>query len=1516
MSWDFLRDLYGEPEEERDDQRRRPAPGKVSLTSQIKPVQRHAASSARPRVSDGLEFLAQPVQRKAATAVDVDDPFALHLTSRPADESPDAVHAAAARGVATSAQELPHLEQIQKSFGRHDVTQVQAHVGGAAAEASEAIGAEAYATGQHVAFQSSPSLHTAAHEAAHVVQQKGGVQLKGGVGADGDVYERHADAVADKVVAGESAEALLDQMTGATAAASATATVQMKKGGEPKLAAAPTVVAFASPMTELATHARAVVEAAEFALLPLHSATNPPDSELTTLNDRLASLAAFLHQQAEQRTPGDEAAIEAAIKAADGIAKQLRGQARFRKFEGQLRKAIDDVRLVLRENNAREARLESSGALASMVEQSLAVLNEWKAFGENQDNLGQLPGLSARSLESVIATTEGWSLRLASDPGAAASLSRAVVDQHELATTVSAELHQVLKQPISNTTKDTIHAYFDVLALSTERRARSDKALDLARAKRRRLPLDRAESALAEGEGWMLHIEQRDPEAGGKARAAHKSLAARHGRMEAQIASGKSPGRGELDDLVLETREYEFLHRVDILQLQARQSLEAINQVKSPRSAEKVRYQRKLDDLVSTLAGVRRRYKETAEADFYASPAEARSKKTEALRVMEAQLAHHLAEESYEATLDEAKKVLDDQLVDQFLSQLIWTVALTVSGNFVAAAARGATAAMTARMGMSLTGGARVANIVATMAEGTYGAVTQKYIQGDPGSLTTLLAVNVLTPFAIDRVMGLAKTAERVGEDAVAAAAKSERMLDDASKIAKVDDAALDADELVSTAARLDHAAKKSVWVKHGRTGALGLRAGANLTAEMIMGAAVDYATRRAMAEGGRPPSDQTAAEWLMQGASIAIGRHLSVNVRAIRDRIRAVEAGARGTSARLLKVADTVATDAAMLEAGGPPDAAPDVINTYGKLLADEQAYFEKELTNTVDGRGRYGRKQLLGLLAKNRRASGEFEKLASGELAEDGGDGAGAKRGQPENDADADGKEAARPGEVDPNRDPFSKKGKAENAAAIRAGEPGYNAVVGHVKSQTDGLAIMQRLMRGDATALAEIGFESGGTFDPSTREWALGKFGNKYVIIAGELSGVDWRPLAGVEPIGHSHPIDRSRRTLQGRRQLDINNVVAEAGDDARLVFSSPEDVKFAAQRGLGEHFIAIPYEHVGGSDITLATKQASGRVPAVLVLKDAAVLAPSADGTMRYTARASIKAGSTPIWQGTIDAVFPPGGEPRLEFNVSPQPGARAGDETSPAKTKSGGRWRGPMGPGPEPAAVRARETPQEVGASVPRQPRSAEQILESGPGRTADDMPKGWTDRSDAARLQEHGLAIDKHELATRVELRGAVARGAKEEVIGAHKAKLTEADGERAATKYMLAEEPSAELVRGFMVGDGFDQIWVRRGSRGEIIEYIIVEAKGPGAQLGETVNKGTQMSNEWVTKTARQLAQRGATPAERRLARDLVDALDSGHPPVTGRVIESDGAGGYIERGLPEDQRATFDTWDPSAQP
>ncbi len=211
-----------------------PAPGKRTRSEQLAPVQQRereggaadavdqAAPAAagdyllypeppaandehRPPVSfvDSLLSASAPGAGMGAGAVQ------RAATANGSDAGPGDVHAAAAAGIAGPAGALPFADVIQRSFGAHDLSAIQAHVGGPAAAASAAMGAEAYATGQHVAFARPPDLHTAAHEAAHVVQQRAGVQLKGGVGEVGDAYEQQADAVADAVVRGESAEHLL-----------------------------------------------------------------------------------------------------------------------------------------------------------------------------------------------------------------------------------------------------------------------------------------------------------------------------------------------------------------------------------------------------------------------------------------------------------------------------------------------------------------------------------------------------------------------------------------------------------------------------------------------------------------------------------------------------------------------------------------------------------------------------------------------------------------------------------------------------------------------------------------------------------------------------------------------------------------------------------------------------------------------------------------------------------------------------------------------------------------------------------------------------------------------------------------------------------------------------------------------------------------------------------------------------------------------------------------------------------
>ncbi|HWF48385.1 MAG TPA: DUF4157 domain-containing protein, partial [Bryobacteraceae bacterium] len=167
-----------------------------SLTSQAAPNRRKATSSS---LGAGPQF---DFARIAVMPSAVSDPAEVHEVARFGTSGPGGA--------------LPYLGAIQRSFGRHLVTTVQAHTDERSKESSRLMGANAFATAGHVAFAGPPSLRIAAHEAAHVIQQRAGISLPGGVGKAADRHERHANAVASRVVNGESSEALLDAYSGTT----------------------------------------------------------------------------------------------------------------------------------------------------------------------------------------------------------------------------------------------------------------------------------------------------------------------------------------------------------------------------------------------------------------------------------------------------------------------------------------------------------------------------------------------------------------------------------------------------------------------------------------------------------------------------------------------------------------------------------------------------------------------------------------------------------------------------------------------------------------------------------------------------------------------------------------------------------------------------------------------------------------------------------------------------------------------------------------------------------------------------------------------------------------------------------------------------------------------------------------------------------------------------------------------------------------------------------------------------
>jgi Domain of unknown function (DUF4157) len=163
----------------------RPAPGKVARTSRLSSsrgpaVQRKAAApgsgTGGPQTRSAWDHTMDPWMDAAHRGVTAlvergQDPVqaAGPMHAQPAGD----VHRLAEQGLSGAASPLPYLDQIQRSFGSHDVSGIKAHTGGPAARAAEGMGARAYAAGDHVAFDEAPDLHTAAHEAAHVVHSRG-----------------------------------------------------------------------------------------------------------------------------------------------------------------------------------------------------------------------------------------------------------------------------------------------------------------------------------------------------------------------------------------------------------------------------------------------------------------------------------------------------------------------------------------------------------------------------------------------------------------------------------------------------------------------------------------------------------------------------------------------------------------------------------------------------------------------------------------------------------------------------------------------------------------------------------------------------------------------------------------------------------------------------------------------------------------------------------------------------------------------------------------------------------------------------------------------------------------------------------------------------------------------------------------------------------------------------------------------------------------------------------------------
>ncbi|MCC6999317.1 MAG: DUF4157 domain-containing protein [Deltaproteobacteria bacterium] len=137
---------------------------------------------------------------------------------RKADGSPadgDGLREQLAGATASPSSALPDSvrPQLEQALGA-DLSGVRVHTGAESSDAARALGAQAFALGQHVHFgmgrfdpDSNPGRALLAHEVAHTVQQRGAsgdvTQEKLEVSSPGDAHEVEADSFAESFVRGE-----------------------------------------------------------------------------------------------------------------------------------------------------------------------------------------------------------------------------------------------------------------------------------------------------------------------------------------------------------------------------------------------------------------------------------------------------------------------------------------------------------------------------------------------------------------------------------------------------------------------------------------------------------------------------------------------------------------------------------------------------------------------------------------------------------------------------------------------------------------------------------------------------------------------------------------------------------------------------------------------------------------------------------------------------------------------------------------------------------------------------------------------------------------------------------------------------------------------------------------------------------------------------------------------------------------------------------------------------------------
>lgn len=811
-----------------------------------------------------------------------------------------------------------------------------------------------------------------------------------------------------------------------------------------------------------------------------------PPKEIHALRRSLGDLADTLHDHARQDR--DEVKeLDVARAKVEAVQRQLVARYGARNAEvGSLAAAVGLVWAAARANQATDApdTQDERDALASVARETLAMLEGARSMIEQAQ--GQVPGVYvfSKPIMPAITTTRQWVTELAGgqDAAAATRLASAIRIQEQFVATVVAELTAVFGEPPTATWAATINAYAEVLGQSSQSPEHSKAALEGARRMRRRLKLDVAAAYIDGGNEAAGQVRDLDGKEGDAATAEQRALMARREQYEEQIAAGGVVSQAALDDLALDAREQAFDHRLEVLDQMAKKVRGAaadLQELHVTRGLALWALQKhilagvvpKCDALVASLAEVERTtLAARTKAGKAASPDKGNALRTAAADAAEVQLQAALRDGHYQATLDEARSKLDDaQLVDT-IAMLAELIAMTLVGNMAATATSGmargmvmarasanaerAAAAMEAagtarQLALAEQAGtmlraeglaARIGGAAGLAAEGVVNSLGQKYLQGDDSSLVSLIVVNIGTSAALERLVGALTTvrhAEQAGADAVA------------------------------EVRQLRLAARKS--------GAMA-KAAATLGAEVVMAAAVDHALSKMVGRATNPPSDQTVAEWLMQGAMIAVGKHMSRNVEAIAHSLEALDLKATGAGADIYARAKSLATRSHELAAGEGTGHSADVLEHYIQLLSDQTRLLNQEMVEAVDHNDDKRRAQIVKALRDANRASGQVRDFANDSIEGATTDGTPDRPAAAKPDREVRDDKPARDDAQPTNRTQATRGGGADEEAPLPRTSPDRSVLDAMYKAGYEWDPLANRWVPGEKLAP---------TVDPPTRD-----------------------------------------------------------------------------------------------------------------------------------------------------------------------------------------------------------------------------------------------------------------------------------------------------------------------------------------------------------------------------------------------------------------------------------------------